>query len=144
VLSKVNNAMNASNMSLLAAKAAALAGDTAKAEAALERATKIWPQNPGVKEFANQVVSRQDTLAQKVPEFDRLMAEAKWREIFNKKLEYALALAQDKERSEQVAQGRAARGEARRQHPEGLDARGPEQPLPGMGCHRGGLQDGVR
>ena len=102
VISKVNNAMNASNMSLLAAKAAALAGDTAKAEAALERATKIWPQNPGVKEFANQVVSRQDTLAQKVPEFDRLMAEAKWREIFNKKLEYALALAQDKERSEKL------------------------------------------
>jgi len=55
-----------------------------------------------VKEFANQVVSRQDTLAQKVPEFDRLMAEAKWREIFNKKLEYALALAQDKERSEKL------------------------------------------
>jgi hypothetical protein len=102
VLSKVNNAMNASNMSLLSAKGAALAGDTAKAEAALERATKIWPQNPGVKEFANQVVSRQDTLAQKVPEFDRLMAEAKWREIFNKKLEYALALAQDKERSEKL------------------------------------------
>lgn len=102
VLSKVNNAMNASNMSLLSAKAAALAGDNAKAEAALERATKIWPQNPGVKEFANQVVSRQDTLAQKIPEFDRLMAEAKWREIFNKKLEYALALAQDKERSEKL------------------------------------------
>lgn len=102
VLSKVSNAMNASNMSLLAAKAAALAGDNAKAEAALERATKIWPQNPGVKEFANQVVSRQDTLAQKIPEFDRLMAEAKWREIFNKKLEYALALAQDKDRSEKL------------------------------------------
>jgi hypothetical protein len=102
VLSKVNNAMNASNMSLLSAKGAALAGDTAKAEVALERATKIWPQNPGVKEFANQVVSRQDTLAQKVPEFDRLMAEAKWREIFNKKLEYALALAQDKERSDKL------------------------------------------
>lgn len=102
VLSKVNNAMNASNMSLLSAKAAALAGDNAKAEAALERATKIWPQNPGVKEFANQVVSRQDTLAQKIPEFDRLMAEAKWREIFNKKLEYALALAQDKERSDKL------------------------------------------
>jgi hypothetical protein len=89
-------------MSLLSAKAAALAGDSAKAEAALERAAKIWPQNPGVKDFANQVVSRQDTLAQKVPEFDRLFTESKWRDIYNKKLEYALALAQDKERSEQL------------------------------------------
>ncbi len=102
ILSKVTNAMNASNMSLLSAKAAALAGDNAKAEAALERAAKIWPQNPGVKDFANQVVSRQDTLAQKVPEFDRLLSESKWRDIYNKKLEYALALAQDKERSEKL------------------------------------------
>ena len=102
VLSKVNNAMTASNMSLLSAKAAALAGDTAKAEAALERATKIWPQNPGVKEFANMVVSRQDTLAQMVPQFDRMVSEAKWREIFNKKLEFGLALAQDKERSDKL------------------------------------------
>lgn len=102
ILSKVNNAMNASNMSLLSAKAAALAGNNATAEAALERAAKIWPQNPGVKDFANQVVSRQDTLAQKIPEFDRLFAESKWRDIYNKKLEYALALAQDKERSEKL------------------------------------------
>jgi hypothetical protein len=79
-----------------------LSGDNAKAEAALERAAKIWPQNPGVKDFATQVVSRQDTLAQKIPEFDRLLAESKWRDIFNKKLEYALALAQDKERSEKL------------------------------------------
>jgi hypothetical protein len=102
ILSKVTNAMNASNMSLLSAKGAALAGDNVKAEAALERAAKIWPQNPGVKDFATQVVSRQDTLAQKVPEFDRLMTESKWRDIYNKKLEYALALAQDKERSEKL------------------------------------------
>jgi hypothetical protein len=102
ILSKATNAMNASNMSLLSAKAAALSGDNTKAEAALERAALIWPQNPGVKDFANQVVSRQDTLAQKVPEFDRLFTESKWRDIYNKKLEYALALAQDKERSEQL------------------------------------------
>ncbi len=102
ILSKVTNAMNASNMSLLSAKAAAISGDNAKAEAALERAAKIWPQNPGVKDFAMQVVSRQDTLAQKIPEFDRLFAESKWRDIYNKKLEYALALAQDKERSEKL------------------------------------------
>ncbi|MFM7742203.1 MAG: hypothetical protein ACKO8X_01745, partial [Verrucomicrobiota bacterium] len=87
---------------LLSAKAAAIAGENAKAEAALERATKIWPQNPAVKEFANQVVSRQDTLAQKIPEFDRLLEESKWRDIYNKKLEFALALAQDKERSEKL------------------------------------------
>jgi len=39
ILSRVNNAINASNMAVLSAKQAALGGDTAKAEAALERAT---------------------------------------------------------------------------------------------------------
>jgi len=102
ILAKTTNAMNASNMSLLSAKSAVLSGNNEKAEAALALATKIWPQNPGVKEFANQVVSRQDTVAQMVPQFDRLVTEAKWRDIFNKKLEYALALAQDKERSDKL------------------------------------------
>jgi hypothetical protein len=102
ILSKVTNAMNASNMSLLQAKGAALSGDADKAEAALLRAGSFWPQNPGLKDFATQMVNRQDTLAQKIPEFDRLMTESKWRDIYNKKLEYALALAQDKERSEKL------------------------------------------
>lgn len=104
ILSKVNNAINASNMAVLSAKQAALSGDTAKAEASLERATKIWPTNPAVKEFANQVVSRQDKLSQMVPEFDRMVTEGRWREIYNKKLEFALSLAQDKERSEKLRQ----------------------------------------
>jgi hypothetical protein len=104
ILSKVNNAINASNMSILSAKQAALSGDTNKAEAALERAGKIWPQNPQIKEFANQVVSRQDKIGQMVPEFDRLVSESKWRDIFNKKLEFALALSSDKARSEKLRQ----------------------------------------
>jgi hypothetical protein len=102
ILSRVNNAINASNMSVLSAKQAALSGDTTKAEAALEKAGKIWPQNPQIKEFANQVVSRQDKMGQMIPEFDRLESESKWRDIFNKKLEFALALSTDKARSEKL------------------------------------------
>ncbi len=104
ILSKVNNAINASNMSVLSAKQAALSGDTNKAEVALEKAGKIWPQNPQIKEFANQVVSRQDKIGQMIPEFDRLVSESKWRDIFNKKLEFALALSSDKGRSDKLRQ----------------------------------------
>lgn len=104
ILSKVNNAINASNMAVLSAKQGALSGDTAKAESALERAGKIWPQNPQIKEFATQVVSRQDKMGQMIPEFDRLVSESKWRDIFNKKLEFALALSSDKGRSDKLRQ----------------------------------------
>ncbi len=104
ILSKVNNAINASNMAVLSAKQGALSGDTAKAESALERAGKIWPQNPQIKEFATQVVNRQDKMGQMIPEFDRLVSESKWRDIFNKKLEFALALSSDKGRSDKLRQ----------------------------------------
>lgn len=102
ILSKVNNAINASNMAILSAKQGALMGDNAKAEAALEKAAKVWPQNPAIKDFATQVVNRQDKMGQMVPEFDRLVSESKWRDIFNKKLEFALALSSDKVRSEKL------------------------------------------
>ena len=98
VRSKVEAAKAASNMQILAAKQAALAGDTPKAEAALERSAKFWPLNPAIGDFAKMAIDRQDVLAQKVPEFDRLHTEGKWRDIFNKRDEFAVALIQDKER----------------------------------------------
>jgi hypothetical protein len=98
VRSKVEAARNASNMQLLAARQAVLAQDMPKAEAAVERAAKIWPHNPAIRDFANQAIARQDVLAQKVPEFDQLLADGKRRDIFNRRDEFAVALIQDKDR----------------------------------------------
>jgi len=98
VRSKVEAARAASNMQILAAQQAAVTGDTAKAEAALERAGKIWPLNPAIRDFASKAIARQDVLAQKVPEFDQLHGDGKWRDIFNRRDEFAVALIQDKDR----------------------------------------------
>ena len=98
VRSKVEAARAASNMQILAAQQAAVSGDTAKAEAALERAGKIWPLNPAIRDFATKAIARQDVLAQKVPEFDQLHGDGKWRDIFNRRDEFAVALIQDKDR----------------------------------------------
>jgi hypothetical protein len=102
VRSKVESAKSASSMQILAAQQAAVAGDAAKAEAALERAAKYWPLNPAIRDFASKAIARQDVLAQKIPEFDRLHTEGKWREIFNKRDEFAVALIQDKDRLAQL------------------------------------------
>ncbi len=98
VRSKVEAARAASNMQILAAQQAAVSGDSAKAEAALERAGKIWPLNPAIRDFASKAIARQDVLAQKVPEFDQLHGDGKWRDIFNRRDEFAVALIQDKDR----------------------------------------------
>lgn len=102
VMSRVNNAMQASNLAVLSAKQAALMGDNGKAEAQIERAAKIWPTNPAIKDFAQQVLNQADILAQKVPEFDRLLQGGRYREIYNRKEEFAVALLQDKERAEKL------------------------------------------
>ena len=98
VRSKVEAAKSASNMQLLAARQAVLQKDMVKAEAAIERAAKIWPQNPAIQDFAKQAIDRQDVLAQKIPEFDQLYADGKRRDIFNRRDEFAVALIQDQDR----------------------------------------------
>ncbi len=111
VMSRVNNAMQMSNLAVLSAKQAALVGDMPKAEAQIERATLLWPTNPAIKDFVQQVVNQADLLGQKVPEFDRLYQSRNYREIYNRKEEFAMALLQDKERADQLRQVMVAVGE---------------------------------
>ncbi|MDR2983177.1 MAG: hypothetical protein LBV12_13175 [Puniceicoccales bacterium] len=99
IVSRVNNAMQSSNLAVLSAKQAALMGDMKKAEDQLTVATKIWPTNPSVRDFMTEVVNRSDLLSQKVPEFDRLYQGGKFRDIYNRKEEFGIALMQDKDRS---------------------------------------------
>ncbi|MDR1497088.1 MAG: hypothetical protein LBS59_01550 [Puniceicoccales bacterium] len=102
VRSRANNARRMSNLSVLAAKQAALGGDLARAEQNVERAAKFWPSNPMLEEFANMAVARAEGVAQKIPEFDRLEKDGKTREIYTRKEEFAMVLFQDKERSEKL------------------------------------------
>jgi len=98
IRSKINNARQASDLELLSAESAALANDTAGAKAGLERATRIWPLNPGIRNFMTKIRERADQLSRLVPEFDDLHKRAKLREIYERKNEFGLALAQHKER----------------------------------------------
>jgi hypothetical protein len=102
VTSRVNNAKRASNLALFAAKQAAVSGDAPRVEQQLERAAKIWPQNPAIEDFTRLVENRTDVAAQKIPEFDLLLKDGKLREIFKQKEVFALALLQDKERTEKL------------------------------------------
>ena len=103
---KLNAAKQASNMAVLRARQTAMmAGAQGTPEALsqamndiegyLKTAGEYWPQNPEIPKFMNDVLERTNVLSQLAPEFDRLVAAKKTREIFNRRAEFTAALMQD-------------------------------------------------
>ncbi|MDR3227910.1 MAG: hypothetical protein LBT53_00610 [Puniceicoccales bacterium] len=102
IKSKVDAARQASDLALLDAQIAALNRDTAGAGEKLQIARKIWPTNPGLKEFASKVRDQGNLYVQKSQDFDRFLAAKQYREIFKNAMEMGLAFAQDKARAEKL------------------------------------------
>lgn len=111
VTGKLNAAKQASNMAILRARQTAMmAGAAGTPEAMNQAMTDIenylriageyWPQNPEIPKFMEDVLNRTNVLAQLAPEFDRLVAAKKTREIFNRRAEFTAALMQDAARRE--------------------------------------------
>ena len=105
IRSKIRTAKQASDMAVLAAKQAALINGKEgqdKVAAHLADAAKIWPLNPSIKNFMTEMTSRVDLVSQRMPEFDKLYDSGKYRELFDRKEEFALALLQDKPRLDKL------------------------------------------
>jgi hypothetical protein len=104
VLSAVRSAQRLSNLSLLAAQQALAMGQTDKAESSLARATEIWPLNPAIKTFTLDIANRADISTQATLMFDQLYTREDFRQIYDRRTEFAAALMQDPLRSEQLQQ----------------------------------------
>ncbi|MGE9294548.1 MAG: tetratricopeptide repeat protein [Puniceicoccales bacterium] len=104
VLSAVRSAERLSNLSLLAAQQALAMGQTDKAEKSLARATEIWPLNPAIKTFTLDIANRADISTQATLMFDQLYTREDYRQIYDRRTEFAAALMQDPLRSEQLQQ----------------------------------------
>ncbi|QYY34441.1 hypothetical protein [Ruficoccus sp. ZRK36] len=104
VLSAVRSAERLSNLSLLAAQQALAMGQTDKAEKSLARATEIWPLNPAIKTFTLDIANRADISTQATLMFDQLYTREDFRQIYDRRTEFAAALMQDPLRSEQLQQ----------------------------------------
>lgn len=129
IRSKIRTAKQASDMAVLAAKQAALINGREGQEKVAEQlalAAKIWPLNPGIKNFMTEMTGRVDLVSQRMPEFDKLHDAGKFRELFDRKEEFALALIQDKPRMDKLNEvlGRIGRIEALVEQAESLAAQG--------------------
>lgn len=111
VTGKLNAAKQASNMAILRARQTAMMAGAAGTPDAMNQAMsdienylriagEYWPQNPEIPKFMEDVLNRTNVLAQLAPEFDRLVAAKKTREIFNRRAEFTAALMQDAARRE--------------------------------------------
>ncbi len=99
ILSGVRSAQRLSNLSLMAAQQAIGLGDFAKAEAALARATQIWPLNPAIKNYTADMASKADISSQATMLFDEAMSRSDYRSIFDRRTEFGAALMRDPDRS---------------------------------------------
>lgn len=89
----IETAKSVSNMHLLKARNAAIAGDRANFEAELKQAATIWPLNPALGELATTIFASADVQSQALVEFDRLLSQGNHRQIFNDKLRFIAATA---------------------------------------------------
>jgi hypothetical protein len=92
-----------SSMHIDAAKLAASKGDNDKAAQEIKNAMEVWPQNPKLAEF-DKLVEAGGGLAVAKNDFDRLLSEQNYREIFRRQYELAPSIAGDAAREDAFKQ----------------------------------------
>ena len=92
-----------SNMHIDSAKLAAANSDNDKAAAEIQKAMEVWPQNPKLAEF-DQLVAQGGSLVRAKNDFDRLLSENNYREIFKRQYEIAPAIQGDEIREDAFKQ----------------------------------------
>ncbi len=91
-----------SRMHLGRAKLAAQQQDLKTAMDEFQEAAKAWPSNPDLQDSSNAFFNSQDTKTQSTAEFDKLVADSNFREIFDKQLLFATAVHGDAKREDQL------------------------------------------
>lgn len=92
-----------SNMHIDSAKLAAANGNNDKAAEEIKKAMEVWPQNPKLAEF-DQLVAQGGSLVRAKNDFDRLLSENNYREIFKRQYEIAPAIQGDATREDAFKQ----------------------------------------
>ena len=92
-----------SNMHIDAAKLAATQGNRELAATEIQKAMEAWPRNPKLDEF-DQLVAQGSTTAVALNDFDRLLSENNFREIYRRQYEIAPAIQNDSRRTDAFKQ----------------------------------------
>jgi tetratricopeptide (TPR) repeat protein len=103
-LAAINTAKTVSEMQLNKAKAALMQSDQKAATDALTAAVQTWPTNPRLKEFNEMTGKVADVKTQAVMDFDKLLGQKNYRQIFNDQGRYSAAVMDDTKRQQELAE----------------------------------------
>jgi len=93
----------ASDMAIESAKAHLIGKNTEKASEEIKAAAELWPTNPKLEEFRT-LISSTSSVASLKNDFDRLLSEKNFREIFRRQYEFAPVIRDDAPREDAFRQ----------------------------------------
>lgn len=99
----IETARQVAAMHIAKARNAAVGGDKATLEAELKAATEIWPRNPDLGEVAKMIFSQADVQSKAIMDFDQLLSQKAYRQIFDDKMRFIAATAMYPEKQEELS-----------------------------------------
>ncbi len=102
VTAAVRSAQRMSTLSLNAAQQAAATGDYAKAQEFVEKSAQLWPLNPAIKNYTENMASQADLGTQAAVVFDESFKRDDFRRIYERRAELAVAFLNDNVRGPQL------------------------------------------
>ncbi len=101
-LAAIQTARAVSSLHISKARMAMANKDTKTLETEMKAATEIWPTNPDLAGFSGDLVKGSDMKAQALMEFDRLISQRNYRQIFQDQLQFGTAIQGDLSREQQL------------------------------------------
>ena len=95
VVSAVRAAQRMSTLALYAAQQAAATGDFIRAQEGVQRAASLWPLNPAIKTYTENMASQVDLGSQAATLFDDAIKRNDLRRLYDQRSELAIALLTD-------------------------------------------------
>ncbi len=102
VSAAVRSAQRMSTLSLNAAQQAAAAGDFNRAQEFVEKAAQLWPLNPSIRNYTENMASQADLGTQAALIFDEAFKRDDYRRIYERRAEFAAGFLNDKVRAPQL------------------------------------------
>jgi len=94
----IQNARILTAMHLARARNAAASDDRETQERELNAATELWPTNPALAEVARGIYSQANVHARAMADFNQLVSQRSWRQIYNERMRFIPAVAADPEK----------------------------------------------
>ncbi len=98
-LAAIQTSKTVASMHLAKAKNAAITGDQVTLEAELKSATQLWPRNPALAEISTLIFSHADTQQRAIVDFDQLVSQKNYRQIFDGRARFITATSTYPERA---------------------------------------------